>query len=171
MGQVNWFDRKFDFSGNQNIMPSIIERLEGTPVRLAEKLKHINPSLYKIKPHDKWSILEHIGHIIDLEPLWIGRLEDILAGETDLRPTDLSNRKTTEAGHNSKSLPALLSELTSIRQITVDKLNNLREEDVFKFALHPRLKTPMRTIDLFTFVAEHDEHHLAKITEIGRNAE
>jgi hypothetical protein len=45
----------------------------------------------------------------------------------------------------------------------------LKEEDVFKFSLHPRLKTPMRTIDLFTFVAEHDDHHLAKITEIVRS--
>jgi len=37
---------------------------------------------------------------------------------------------------------------------------------VFKSALHPRLKTPMRTMDLFLFVAEHDDHHLAKISEI-----
>ena len=26
----------------------------------------------------------------------------------------------------------------------------------------------MRTIDLFIFVAEHDDHHLARITEIVR---
>jgi uncharacterized damage-inducible protein DinB len=170
MGQVNWFDRKFDFSGNQNIMPSVIERLEGTPVRIAEKLKHIDPSLYTIKMSDTWSILEHIGHLTDLEPLWVGRLEDILAGETDLRPTDLTNRQTTEANHNSKSPSTLLAEFTSIRRATVDKLNSLNDDDVFKSALHPRLKTPMKTIDLFTFVAEHDDHHLAKITEIVRLA-
>jgi hypothetical protein len=35
-------------------------------------------------------------------------------------------------------------------------------------ALHPRLKTPMRIIDLFLFVAEHDDHHLARITELAR---
>jgi len=28
------------------------------------------------------------------------------------------------------------------------------------------MKKSMRTIDLLTFVAEHDDHHLAKITEI-----
>jgi uncharacterized damage-inducible protein DinB len=168
MQQINWFDRKFEFSNNENILPSIIERLEGTPIRLQEKLKHIDPSLHKIKPDGKWSILEHVGHLADLEPLWQGRLEDILNGQTELRPTDLSNRKTTDANHNDKSVTQLLTEFRSIREITIATLRGLKEEDVFKFALHPRLKTPMRTIDLFIFVAEHDDHHLAKITEMSK---
>ncbi len=45
-------------------------------------------------------------------------------------------------------------------------LDELEEELIFKSALHPRLKTPMRTIDLFLFVADHDDHHLARITEL-----
>jgi len=168
MEQLNWFDRKFDFSVTQNIMPSIIERLEGTPIRVEEKLKRIDPSLYKVKPDGKWSILEHVGHLIDLESLWQGRLQDILDGQAELRPTDLSNRRTTEANHNDKLPPDLLQELDAIRKTTVDRLRSLKGEEVFKFSLHPRLKTPMRTLDLFIFVAEHDDHHLAKITEIER---
>jgi uncharacterized damage-inducible protein DinB len=168
MKQVNWFDRKFEFSGNENIMPSIIERLEGTPVRLREKLKNINQSLYQIKPDDKWSILEHIGHLSDLEPLWQGRLEDILRGEKELRPADLTNRKTSEANHNNKSVSELLNEFAALRNGTVNRLRNLTEEEVFRFALHPRLKTPMRTLDHFTFVAEHDDHHLAKISDLAK---
>ena len=39
--------------------------------------------------------------------------------------------------------------------------------DIFRTALHPRLETPMRMMDLFYFVAEHDDHHLARITAIG----
>jgi len=31
MDQIKWFERKFDFSNDQNILPSIIERLSGTP--------------------------------------------------------------------------------------------------------------------------------------------
>ena len=166
MGQVNWFDRKFDFGVNQNIMPSIIERLEGTPIRLKEKLRIIDSSVYKIKPDGKWSILEHVGHLADLEPLWQGRLDDILSGQKELRPTDLDNKKTTEANHNATPLSELLERVESLRKMTISKLRELDDSDVFKSALHPRLKTPMRTIDLFTFVAEHDDHHLAKITEI-----
>ena len=92
MKQANWFDRKFEFSSNENTMPSLIERLDGTPIKL-KKTSSIDPSLHKIKLAEKWSILEHLGHLSDLEPLWQGRLEDILNGKEELRPTDPNTGK------------------------------------------------------------------------------
>lgn len=169
MATVNWFDRKFDFSGNQNIMPGLIERLEGTPVRLREKLKKISSSIYKIQPDNKWSILEHIGHLGDLEPLWQGRLEDILNGKKELRPTDLQNTQTTIALHNEQDPSFLIERFEQLRKATVESIKLLTEEEIFRSALHPRLKTPMRTMDHFLFVAEHDDHHLVKITEIANS--
>jgi uncharacterized damage-inducible protein DinB len=167
MERINWFDRKFDFSTNQNIMPTLIERLEGTPARVAEKLKKIDPSRHKIKPNDKWSILEHVGHLSDLEPLWQGRLADILNGEKEMRATDITNRKTDEANHNEKPPRDLIDDFSILRASTVNALRKLTDEDVFRSALHPRLKTQMRLIDMFLFVAEHDDHHLAAITELS----
>jgi hypothetical protein len=35
---------------------------------------------------------------------------------------------------------------------------------------HPRLKTPMRLADHLYFVAEHDDHHLARIWELVTDA-
>jgi hypothetical protein len=102
-----------------------------------------------------------------LEPLWQGRLDDILRGQKELRPADLNNTKTTEANHNATPVAELLSTLEALRKMTVAALRKLDDVDAFKSALHPRLKTSMRTIDLFTFVAEHDDHHLAKITELN----
>jgi len=168
MKQTKWFDRKFDFSKAENIFPSLLERLAGTPARLEEKLKTIPSAILEKKPDNTWSIKENIGHLTDLEPLWQGRLEDIKNGEKELRPTDLANRKTDEANHNSKSIELLLREFREIRNKTLLMLQDIDEETIFKSALHPRLKTPMRTMDLFLFVAEHDDHHLARITEIGK---
>jgi uncharacterized damage-inducible protein DinB len=167
MKQVDWFERKFEFSAQQNIMPSIIERLEGTNLRISDKLSRIPPEKHKIKPNNKWSILEQVGHLADLEPLWFGRLEDILNGLEEMRPVDLTNRKTNEGNHNEKSVSQLIDEFQSQRNVTINRLKKLTDKEVFKSALHPRLKTPMRTIDLFTFVADHDDHHLVKITEIA----
>lgn len=166
MKKVKWFERSFDFSTDQNIFPSIIERLSGTPARLDEKFKAMPADILEIKPDNTWSIKENLGHLTDLEPLWQGRLEDIMNGEVELRPTDLANRKTDEANHNAKSLEELLSTFRQIRAKTVARLEELDEETIFKSALHPRLKTPMRTMDLFLFVAEHDDHHLTRITEL-----
>ena len=107
-------------------------------------------------------------NLTDLEPLWQGRLEDIVNGEIELRPTDLQNNKTTFANHNEKPLNELLHSFRQIRQQTISLLEKMDEETIYKSALHPRLNTPMRTMDLFLFVAEHDDHHLARMTELVR---
>jgi uncharacterized damage-inducible protein DinB len=166
MQQVNWFDRQFNFDNTQNIFPSIIERLSGTPIRLQEKLRLVPKEYLTIRVNNTWTIKENIGHLTDLEPLWQGRLQDILTRQKELRPTDLQNTKTTEAGHNENPLEKLLQDFATIRNNTINQLAGLTENQVFLTALHPRLKTPMRTMDLFLFVADHDDHHLARITEL-----
>jgi hypothetical protein len=35
---------------------------------------------------------------------------------------------------------------------------------------HPRLRRPLRLVDWLYFLAEHDDHHLAKAREILRRA-
>ncbi|MEM9328413.1 MAG: DinB family protein [Bacteroidota bacterium] len=168
MEQIRWFDRKFDFSFQQNVFPSIVERLSGTHVRLKSKIEAISSDLLEIKPGGKWSIKENIGHLCDLEPLWQGRLDDILNRAKYLRPTDLENKKTEQALHTDTDVDDLLTQFREVRSLTLEQLANLEEPDVFKFALHPRLEQPMRTMDLFLFVAEHDDHHLSRITEIKK---
>lgn len=167
MKQIEWFERKFDFAFQQNIFPSIIERLEGTPIRLIAKVKQIPSEILDLKPQDKWSIKENIGHLTDLELLWQSRLCDILENREYLRPADLENTKTNLAMHNKTDIVELLSKFQNLRNITLKKLAELDEKDVYKSALHPRLEKPMRTMDLFLFVADHDDHHLAIITKIS----
>lgn len=168
MQQAKWFERKFNFAVEQNIFPSVIERLSGTPARLEHKFKNTPAHILATKVDNTWSIKENLGHLADLEPLWQGRLEDIIAGKEELRPTDLQNRKTDLAGHNEKSLDELLQTFNRLREETLSMLEEIDEAIIFKSALHPRLKTPMRTMDLFLFVADHDDHHLARITELKK---
>ncbi|MCR9250332.1 MAG: DinB family protein [bacterium] len=166
MGQVKWFERKFEYPSEQNILPSIIERLGGTHIRLVQKLDSVNEELLTRKIEDTWSILENLGHLNDLEPLWQGRLNDIITGNKFLREADLENTKTNIANHNEIPLEMLLEQFEKLRLQTVENLKNLSENQAFLSALHPRLQTPMRVIDLFSFVADHDDHHLARMTEI-----
>lgn len=168
MQQINWFDRKFDFSFEQNIFPAIIERLRGTTLRLKERTERLKRSQLQQKPENQWSILEQIGHLSDLEPLWQGRLEDIISGKEWLRVADLSNTQTHEANHNAMDLDLLLGHFSELRANTITRLENLSETQIYRTALHPRLKQPMRLMDLFLFVADHDDHHLAKITALIR---
>ncbi|HTL07472.1 MAG TPA: DinB family protein [Chitinophagaceae bacterium] len=166
MEQVKWFDRQFDFTQQQNIFPSIIERLEGTPLRLAHKLEHVPEAVLTARLGNTWTIKENAGHLSDLETLWQGRFEDICNGLPELRPTDLLNTATTTAQHNETPLPDLLQRFQTVRQQTLALIKDIDTATIFKYALHPRLKTPMRTMDHFLFVAEHDDHHLATISAL-----
>ena len=166
MQQTKWFSRTFDFASNQNTFPSIVERLAGTPARLEEKFKSIPADSLTTRIDGTWTIKENVGHLTDLEPLWQGRLEDTLNGKVELRPTDLQNTRTTEANHNAVPVEKLLSDFRAIRNKTIQMIEDLSEEQVFMSSLHPRLKTPMRIMDQFLFVAEHDDHHLARITAL-----
>jgi uncharacterized damage-inducible protein DinB len=164
MKKKEWFKRKFETNLEPGIFPGILERLMGTPARLEEKIKNIPSEFYTIKPDNQWSIQENAGHLLDVEPLWDGRLDDILAGKSELRPADLTNKKTDLANHHSNSMKNILKAFRELRKSFTDKLRVLKEEDFEKFSLHPRLKTPMRIIDLCYFIAEHDDYHLARIT-------
>lgn len=160
---IKWFERKFDFEHNPHGVPALKERLDSFPLKLETKVVDLPEA---VLVSGKWSVKEHIGHLADLEPLWQGRLEDILNGNTELRATDLQNTKTDLAGHNNRPLADLLAEFFELRKETIRLLDELIPDDLLKSALHPRLKTPMRVTDHLLFVAEHDEHHLASIDAI-----
>ncbi|MBG6129391.1 putative damage-inducible protein DinB [Aquimarina sp. EL_43] len=168
MKREKWFDRKFDFSFEENIFPLLLKRLEGAPSVLANTIDSLTKEQLIHKRNRKWSIQENIGHLIDLEPIWQGRLNDITTDKIELRPADLQNQKTDFAQHNLRDSNDLLKEFLAIRTITVNQLHQLTEKEIYKHALHPRLKTPMRTMDLFLFVAEHDDHHIAAIEELKK---
>jgi uncharacterized damage-inducible protein DinB len=168
MKKTEWFKRKFPAIEDNGILPSIIERLDGTPARIEEIASKLEPVLLTKKVDSKWTIKEEMGHLSDLEPLWLGRLDDLADALAELRPADLTNQKTHTANHNSTDINILLQRFRKQRERFVDKLLRLSDEQLLNSSLHPRLKTPMRVIDLAFFVAEHDDHHLASIREITR---
>lgn len=164
--QTPWIKRSFPFAQEANILPAVIERLRGTQLRLAERTLMMSEQQAGLQPEGKWSVKQQIGHLTELEQLWIDRLEELLKGAAVLKPADMSNLATEEAGHNDRSLPELISGFAAIRMQFVSRLSNVKENEVFFSALHERLGKQMRVLDLALFAAEHDDHHLARITEI-----
>src|SRR6266404_8453090 len=91
MNQVaRWFDRRFDFSFPVELYPNVCVRLHGTPARLEELVRPAGREALIRKDGKEWSAQETAGHLLDLEPLWLARLEDFIAGTTALTAADLS---------------------------------------------------------------------------------
>lgn len=168
MRRRRWFERTFDLGHRVESFPDILERLRGTPARLEDQLRDQARDVLVRRLDERWTIQENVGHLGDLEPLWGGRLEDLLNQENSLRPADLTNRGTEEARHDEADIADLLGAFRSARTELVERLSTLSDEQLSLTAFHPRLELKMNTVDLFFFVAEHDDHHLARITEILR---
>ncbi|MFN7977392.1 MAG: DinB family protein [Vicinamibacterales bacterium] len=165
MTPEKWFERRFDAQPASRF-PVILERLRGTPARLEERLRDVPSARLTTRLDSAWSAQENVGHLIDLESLWHRRAEQLFAGEPELAPTDLANRRTFEAGHNDRPLADLLAEFRRVRQAFVALLTRADDASLSHTALHPRLRTPMTLTDLAHFVAEHDDHHLATIAAL-----
>jgi uncharacterized damage-inducible protein DinB len=161
-----WFERKFEFSFSLELLPTLRARLRGTPPRLEEALRGRPHQILTAKPQGKWSAQEHAGHLLDLESLWLARLEDYVAARGELTRADLTNRKTDEANHNACLLEQLLAEFRTARATLLKRVDELDASILARTHPHPRLKTPMRLVDHLYFVAEHDDHHLARIWEL-----
>jgi uncharacterized damage-inducible protein DinB len=158
-----WFERKFAFSFPVDVWPNVCSRLRGSPARLEETLRGRSREILIRKAQAKWSAQEHAGHLLDLEPLWLARVEDYVAGSEQLTVADLQNRKTHEASHNARPLEQILAEFRSARVKLMKRVEEL-DPSLFAQAIpHPRLRTPMRLVDHLYFVAEHDDHHLASV--------
>jgi hypothetical protein len=168
---MRWVDRHFTFDLPESLFPVVVERLRGTPARIEDKVRHLSPAVLTRRDGDAWSIQEQIGHLLDLDELHDGRLDDFLAGAAILRAADMGNRRTWEANHNQRPIADLLRDFRREREHFVARLDGWDEGLISLTALHPRLNQPMRVIDMAFFTAEHDDNHLAKMTELARKFE
>lgn len=167
--RIAWFTREFSFDLLPLWMyPNILERVRGTPARLEDLTRGLTRETLTRRDGDKWSMQEHAGHLLDLEPLGMQRLDDYEAAREELHPADRENRKTYEANHNAANIEDILARFRRERMEFMRRLDAYDEAFVQRTAVHPRLKMKIRVIDLAFFIAEHDDHHLARISELIR---
>jgi uncharacterized damage-inducible protein DinB len=167
MNVGRWADRKFEFTLPIERFPTVVERLRGAPARVEEKLLALPEAIRTRRDGDKWSIQEHAGHLIDCDELDTQRLDDFLARAATLRAWDGTNRKTFDANYNARPVAEIVRRFREDRERFVERLDRWKEEDLSVTAMHPRLQQPMRVIDMAQFVADHDDHHLAMMTELA----
>lgn len=166
--RIKWTERKFDFSFPSGLYPEMIERLRGTPVRLEERVGSLVPKILRRRDGTRWSMQENAGHLLDLETLVSQRLDEFIAGASELHAADMSNRKTYEAQHNDVSISMILRAFRTQRMNLVERLDALAPDLFAHTAHHPRLNVSMRLVDMLFFQAEHDDFHLARISELRR---
>lgn len=160
---VPWVDRKFDFDFSVSLYPNVLARVRGAPARLDDAVRGLSREQLVARPEGKWAIQENAGHLLDEEELFWRRLQEYLANAEKLSPAAYKN---VALSHNQHEIDAILGDFRTARERQVEVMIKLSSEDFDRTAWHPRLQVPMRLVDHMLFIAEHDDHHLARIWEL-----
>jgi hypothetical protein len=161
MKRLEWFERKFVFGLPLEMMPFYLERLEGSVIRIQKKVEGVDDSQLSEKFNGKWSIKQNIGHLAEVDRVANQRIDEMISGQDVLSPAVFEPQD-----YNPWPIEKVMELFAKNRASNLDKYYHLREDQLMKSSLHPRLKVQLTPVDLAWFDAEHDDHHILKINDI-----
>lgn len=166
IARTPWLDRRFAAGLPLEMFPNLLERLRGTPARLEDRLRDASIETLTAANGGAWSILENVGHLLQVEALWAARLDDFEAGRAELTAARFEAWRVGDVGFNRREARHLCAAFRAARHHLVGRLERLDDPILQRAARHPRLDQPMRVVDLMAFIAEHDDHHLVTVTQL-----
>lgn len=164
MQKLQWFDRKFSFGIPAGMLPFCLDRLEGTILRIENRVKGVSEEMLSHKPDGKWSVKQNIGHLAEVDEVSLKRIDEMINGVPTLSPAVFE----TKQDYNAQPVAAVIDYFRNIRLKNIARYKALKDEEMVKGSLHPRLKLLLTPVDLAWFDAEHDDHHLVRMSEIIR---
>jgi len=156
-----WFERNLKFGYAPEMLPFFLERLEGTIIRLEQKVKGVDNKMLSARLNDKWSAKENMGHLAEVDGIANRRIDEMISGAAVMSPAVFEPQD-----YNPWPVERILDFFRKTRQSNIKKYQLLTTGQLMKSSLHPRLNVQMTPVDLAWFDAEHDDHHLVKINEL-----
>src|SRR4051794_15391520 len=86
MKQLPWFERNLKFGLPAVMLPYYLERLNGTFVRMQEKVKGARDVFFPTRLNNKWSVKQNIGHLAEVDQIPNKRMDEMIAGKEVLAP-------------------------------------------------------------------------------------
>ena len=139
---------------------AIVQHLKETPDKLEEVIANMPADVLVFKPEGKWSIQEHIGHLLCIESLWIARLDDLVLGHESVRPWNGTNADTDAARFNEQNIKAILRDFKNIRDMHATMLQGLTDKAEILVSRHPDNGKTLRLLDHVWMMLQHDREHL-----------
>jgi hypothetical protein len=159
--RLDWFERNLVFGHRVEMLPFFLERLEGTICRIESKVLGGGEKILSEKYDGKWSVKQNIGHLLEVDEISAKRIDEMLNGTPLLSPAVFEPKD-----YNPFPVREVIDMFKKQRQANLARYRSLNESELTKSSTHPRLKVKMTPVDLAWFDAEHDDHHLLKISDI-----
>jgi hypothetical protein len=144
---------------------------EKSPKEIAAAVSGLTHDVLRYKPApDKWSILEILGHLADIEIVYAYRLRQMLADEKPvIAPMD-QDAWARNLNYMEIPAPELLAVYGLNRHHNLRLLRRLQLGDLGKSAFHPERQQDVKVEQVIEMMAEHGVNHLAQIERLKSEA-
>jgi len=148
-----------------------LDLAEKSPKEIAAAVSGLSPEVLRYKPApDKWSILEILGHLADIEIVYAYRLRQMLADEKPvIAPMD-QDAWAKHLGYIEMAAPELVALYGLNRHHTLRLLRRLKAADLEKSAFHPEHQTNVTVARLVEMMSGHGANHLGQIERLKKEA-
>lgn len=148
----------------QRTPEQILSTLKEIPAQVEELIGEVDEIVLSKRPsQEEWCVKEIVGHIIEVERLFLKRVQTIINGQgipeltSAAPPWKLHEDKQYENWKGSE----LISQLNETRQATLAFMSNLEDEDWTRQGSNQG--SPVSLLDLGTWLVNHDVGHVAQI--------
>lgn len=148
-----------------------LEAAEKSPKEIAAAVSGLPPQVLRYKPApDKWSILEILSHLADIEIVYAYRLRQMLADQKPvIAPMD-QDEWAKNLGYMDTPAPELVALYGLNRHHNLRLLLRLKPADLEKSAFHPEYQQAVTLATLVEKMAGHGTNHLQQIERLKREA-
>jgi len=148
-----------------------IAAADKSPKQIAAAVSGLPDKTLRYKPApDKWSILEILGHLADVEIVYAHRFRQMLADKKPvIAPMDVDDW-ASRLGYSEESPAELVAAYGLNRHRTLQLLRRLKPADLEKSAYHPEYQRDVTVAEYVEKIATHGANHLAQIERLKKKA-
>ena len=139
---------------------ALVCRLKTQHLAVAELVKNIDEQRLNQHPEPgKWSIKDNIAHLVSYQPVFIGRVHQMLKGDTPAFNAYRADNEPDFIEAQGWPLTDLLNKLNGNRRQILELITNLPDDQLSLKGTHPKYGTMMIT-EWTEFFLLHEAHHL-----------
>jgi hypothetical protein len=144
---------------------AVFEALESAPKKLVDLTRKLDDGVLRRKPApDKWSAMEVVCHLRDVEKLWVNRMaKAAFSDRPDFYLLDFA-ALAGKHGYNAQDLSAALREFARLRADTMVLLRALPASQWKRVGVHPK-RGEVSIENTVEMMIGHDRGHFEQIAK------
>lgn len=141
----------------------LINTMRAFSERIAQFIDAVDHVKATFKPDSKeWSIVEILGHLIDIDELYSTRINTMLEEDNPALAAFEPDAVVAAKQYQSADIKQLLQTYLERRQLTIDGLSTLAPDELVRMAQHAKFGG-VSVLQLIEILANHDEVHWQQI--------